>query len=203
MPSYEVSHIPKDHLVNKSPYLDFLVGLTHNCLESVCRDLPESVVLVVLADGEVNKVPSYAVEVYVEEVVEELQTVLIYVTLHSFLCERLCPLQVLNGDFGGLFEDYQAIDVPGVETEATAPIIDELCKELEDYQDHIIVMDEGCEGLPNDREELRIEPVEEQSEVLLSVHTVHDAPQDMEEFHELKLHSRQRFQRGIIELEYF
>ena len=165
--------------------------------------MPESVVLIVLADGEVDKVPSYAVEVDVEEVVEELQTVLIDVTLHCFLSERLCPLQVLNGDFRGLFEDYQAVDVPSVEPEATTPIIDELCKELEDHQDHIIVMNEGCEGLSDDREELRIEPVEEQSEVLLSVHTMHDAPQDMKEFHELKLHSWQSFQRGIIEFEYF
>lgn len=54
-------------------------------------------------------------------------------------------------------------------------------------------MDEGCEGLSYNREEFRIEPVEEQSEVLLSVHTMHDAPQDMKEFHEFKLHSWQSF----------
>jgi len=165
--------------------------------------LSESVVLIVFADGEVDKVPCYAVEIDIEEVVEELQTVLIDVTLHSFLRERLCPLQILNRDFCGLFEYYKSIDVPGVETEATTPIIDELCKELEDHQDYIIIVYEGCEGLSNDREELRIKPVEEQSEVLLSVHTMHDAPQDMEEFHEFKLHSRQSFQRSIIELENF
>jgi hypothetical protein len=175
-----------------------LVGLTHDSLESVGGELPEGVVLIILADREIDEVPCYAVEVDVEEVVEELQAVLVNVTLHSFLGERLCPLEVLNRDFGGLFEDYQTVDVPCVETEATAPIVDELCKELEDHQDHIIVMDEGCEGLPDDREEFWIEPVEEQSEVLLSVHTMHNAPQDMEEFHEFQLHSRQSFKGGVI-----
>jgi hypothetical protein len=41
-------------------------------------------------------VPCDAVEIDVEEVVEELQTVFVDVTLNSFLGERLCPLQVLD-----------------------------------------------------------------------------------------------------------
>jgi hypothetical protein len=62
-----------------------LVGLTHDCLECVGGELSEGVVLVVLADGEVDEVPCDAVEVDVEEVVEELQAVLVDVTLNSFL----------------------------------------------------------------------------------------------------------------------
>lgn len=96
MPFCEVSHRPIEWLVNQTPYLNLLVGLAHNCLESVGGKLPESVILIVLADGEVDEVPSYAVEVDVEKVVEELKTVLIDVTLHRFLGQRLCPLQVLN-----------------------------------------------------------------------------------------------------------
>jgi hypothetical protein len=73
-----------------------LVGLTHDSLESVGGELPEGVVLIILADREIDEVPCYAVEVDVEEVVEELQAVLVNVTLHSFLGERLCPLEVLD-----------------------------------------------------------------------------------------------------------
>lgn len=40
--------------------------------------------------------PCDAVEVDVEEIVEELQAVLVDVTLNSFLGERLCPLEVLD-----------------------------------------------------------------------------------------------------------
>jgi hypothetical protein len=75
---------------------DFLIGLTHDSLECKGGELPEGVILIVIADGKVDEVPCDAVEVDVEEVVEELEAVLVDVTLHSFLGQRLCPLQVLN-----------------------------------------------------------------------------------------------------------
>lgn len=118
---------------------------------------------------------SDAVKIYVQEVVKEFQPILVYVTPHSFFSERFSPLKVLYGDLCGLLENNQPVYVPGVESEATASVIYQLCKELEDDQDDFVIVDEGSECLPNDREELWVEPVEKQSEGLLRVETVHDA----------------------------
>jgi len=67
--------------------------------------------------------PSNAVEVNIHEIVEELQSILVDVTLDGFLGERLCPLKILYGDLGSLLENNQPVDVPSVETKATAPVV--------------------------------------------------------------------------------
>ena len=103
--------------------LDILIVLCYDSPEEICRKLRKSVVLVVLTNCKINKMPRYAIEVDLHESIEELQSVLIQIRFNKFLCQALRPLKVLNANFGSFFKDYQAIDVPSVESQATASVV--------------------------------------------------------------------------------
>lgn len=160
-----------------------MIWLTYYRLESKSRKLPERVIRIVLTDREVNKVSGYAVKVNVHEVVKELQPILVDVTLHCLLGERLCPLEVLDRDLRGLFEDNQPVNIPGVETQPAATIVHKLGQEFEDHENHVIILDHGRESLSDDGEEFWVEPVEEEREVLLGIQPMHYASQYVKQLH--------------------
>jgi hypothetical protein len=144
-------------------------------LENLHTQLPKGVVTIVLADGEVDEVASDAVEEDVHEGVEELELVLVDVpTLCRLLSQLFCKLQVLDGDLGGLFEADQTVDVPAIKAESAASIVHQLTQEFEYLNSDLIIRKVTLEGFTNNMEVLRVEPVKEECECLLSVKATHN-----------------------------
>ena len=91
---------------------------------------------------------------------------------NRFIVEAVPQTEQLDHVFGCLFEDYQAIYAPCVKPEAIASVEDDLGEELEDTNDHLIIVMECIQCAFNYRAQvLRIEPVEEVLKIFTSDQT--------------------------------
>ena len=89
-------------------------------------------------------------------------------TLCSILWRKaFVQLKEPNRKFWRLLEDNEAIDVPGVESQAIGRVVEKLLQEFQNQQDHIIVINKCSKRLFNYFKVLRIEPVKQQAEILV------------------------------------
>ena len=92
----------------------------------------ENAIIVVLANGKVHVVACDHVVVQLTDDLDVLPLFLVDIRLDLLLLETVPQLEQLNHILRRLFEDDQAINGPGVETQSVVPVEDQLGQELED-----------------------------------------------------------------------